>query len=58
MSLFITVPLARLHARADGQEGPALPRVLGRGDLLSLGIGAVIGAVTYRSLEARHASVR
>ena len=44
MSLFITVPLARLHARADGHEGPALPRVLGRGDLLSLGIGAVIGA--------------
>ncbi|AMY11434.1 cationic amino acid transport permease [Luteitalea pratensis] len=44
MSLFITVPLARLHARADGDDGPALPRVLGRGDLLSLGIGAVIGA--------------
>ena len=44
MSLFITVPLARLHARADGHAGPALPRELGRGDLLSLGIGAVIGA--------------
>ena len=44
MSLFITVPLARLQARADGHEGSALPRVLGRGDLLSLGIGAVIGA--------------
>lgn len=44
MSLFLTMPLSRLRARADGHDGPALPRVLGRGDLLSLGIGAVIGA--------------
>jgi hypothetical protein len=44
VSLFITVPIARLHARADGHDWSALPRVLGGGDLLSLGIGAVIGA--------------
>ncbi|HTV00874.1 MAG TPA: amino acid permease [Luteitalea sp.] len=44
MSLFVKVPLARLQARADGHDGAALPRVLGRGDLVSLGIGAVIGA--------------
>ena len=44
MSLFLTVPFERLRARAERHDGPALPRVLGRADLVALGIGAVICA--------------
>lgn len=42
MSLFVKKPLSQLLAQAD--EGKGLKRTLGAGNLIALGIGAIIGA--------------
>ena len=44
MSIFATKSIETLKAEAQATDGHALKRVLGRGDLIALGIGAVIGA--------------
>ncbi|MEP6513826.1 MAG: amino acid permease, partial [Parafilimonas sp.] len=43
MSLFITKPMSSLMAEASG-SGNTLKRTLGPGNLIALGIGAIIGA--------------
>src|SRR6202161_3956832 len=43
MSLFVKKPLSQLLAQADGSE-KGLKRTLGSGNLVALGIGAIIGA--------------
>src|SRR6201746_2455531 len=43
MSLFIKKPLSQLMAQADDKE-KGLKRTLGAGNLIALGIGAIIGA--------------
>ena len=42
MSLFIRKPLAQLMAQAEGSK--ELRRTLGPGNLVALGVGAIIGA--------------
>src|SRR6187549_4048569 len=42
MSLFIKKPLEQLMATSEGDKG--LKRTLGAGNLVALGIGAIIGA--------------
>ena len=44
MSVFAIKSIATLEAEARSSDGHALKRVLGRRDLIALGIGAVIGA--------------
>jgi APA family basic amino acid/polyamine antiporter len=44
VSVFATKSIDRLVAEAVTSDGHSLKRVLGRGDLVALGIGAVIGA--------------
>jgi len=44
MSIFATKSLEAITAEADHPDGPGLRRVLGRRDLVGLGVGAVIGA--------------
>jgi APA family basic amino acid/polyamine antiporter len=43
MSIFMRKPIARILDEQDGQGLPALPRVLGAGHLVALGVGAVVG---------------
>ena len=43
MSLFVKKPLSQLMAQAD-DKGKGLKRTLGAGNLIALGIGAIIGA--------------
>lgn len=44
MSLFIKKPLEQLLAQAGGDSDKGLKRTLGPGNLIALGIGAIIGA--------------
>lgn len=43
MSIFMRKPVARILAEHEGSGGTALPRVLGRSNLVALGVGAVVG---------------
>ncbi len=53
MSLFIKKPLEQLMAQAAGDSSKSLKRTLGPGNLIALGIGAIIGAGLFvRTAEA------
>jgi APA family basic amino acid/polyamine antiporter len=53
MSLFIKKPLEQLLAQAAGDSSKSLKRTLGPGNLIALGIGAIIGAGLFvRTAEA------
>src|SRR5215218_5857486 len=43
MSMFIRKPVNRILAEHDHRAGASLPRVLGRTNLVLLGVGAVVG---------------
>jgi APA family basic amino acid/polyamine antiporter len=43
MSIFMRKPVARILAEHEGASGATLPRVLGRWNLILLGVGAVVG---------------
>ena len=53
MSLFVKKPLEQLMAQAAGDSSKSLKRTLGPGNLIALGIGAIIGAGLFvRTAEA------
>src|ERR671910_3837576 len=43
MSMFMRKPIARILEEQEGGGGLTLPRVLGRWNLVFLGVGAVVG---------------
>ncbi|MGH9349157.1 MAG: amino acid permease [Vicinamibacterales bacterium] len=43
MSIFMRKPVARILAEQERRDGTTLPRVLGRSNLVFLGVGAVVG---------------
>ena len=47
MSMFATKTIETLVAEAEARGGHSLRRVLGRRDLVALGVGAVLGAVIF-----------